>query len=277
MKGRIAALLIIAVMLLPVAGLMYASDEAEAVPGPIDFTGIIEYNGKLMTGAEVYLVWIYDINSEPLIGRATTGPDGSFTISIEGTYDDTADNPVTLTCMTDDVVCKSAVINTKSLIVGKNVDLGTINDFPRGYTEKAEITVLGTVKYGGTAIEGARVTLVNRITEEIITYKNTDNKGAFELKCGPGDYYVTVERGGFFDWESTTLNLGDTNSFVFDDDIYLTITPEDTYWGLDLPHLFSLIGLFIALILLISVVTYVMWIRKHPGKIRIVDDDPNDE
>lgn len=276
MKGRITAMLILAVILLPVAGLVCSSDEAEAASDTI-FTGIIEYKDNLMKKAEVRLDWKEDGDStERLLGIGETNDNGRFTIKINGDYYFNAETSVIVRCTTKDVVCISLPIPVTSP-TSANVDLGSITTFPNVYTPKAEITVLGYVKYEGTTVEGAEVTLLkNDETKLEVTFTDTDNRGVFEFKCVPGDYYITVKHKGFFDSEPIEFTLGDSISKVLPD-TNLIISPEITYFGLDLPHLLTLFGMLMALILLMGVVIYVIWARKHPGQIRIIDDSPDDE
>ena len=276
MKGRIAALLVIAVFLLPVAGLI-ASEDAEAAPEYITFTGIVEYNDQPIKGAEVHLVWsVKDsdsgiINSR-LIGIGWTDDNGEFSVTIYGSYDSTFDNFATIYCFAGNILISKE--GEFSDPISKKVNLGDITDFPQGWTPQPEITVLGSVKYEGISVEGAKVTLVNAMTNKEIIFDNTDKQGAYELKWMPGNYYITIERGGFFDWESPIFELGESNSKILD--ATLTVSPETTYFGLDLPHILTVFGLFLALILLIAVVIYVMWAKRHPGQIRIIDDSPDE-
>jgi len=266
MKGRIAALLIIAAILLPVAGLI-VSDDAEAAYGTIDFSGTIEYKGVSMKNTEIRLDW--DGSTEPFIGFGETDNNGKFTITYTGYYNPNAETSVIIRCTSKDVFRISAAIPI-DIPIGSSVELGTItdSDFPTVYAPKAEITVLGTVKYGGTTVEGARVALFkDNGTKVEVDFINTNNNGVFEFKCVPGDYYIIVERNGFFNSEPLEFTIGDNVTKVLPE-IYLIITPDTTYMGFDLPHLFTLIGLFMALILLLAVVIYVLWIRRHPGKIR---------
>ncbi len=271
MKGRIAALLVIAVFLLPVAGLI-ASEDAEAAPKDITFTGIIEYNDQPIE-AEVHLVWSMKGSDTKYIGIGWTEGDGKFSIIIKGDYDIAVENSVMVYCITKDIVRISAPKEFNE-VVGNKVDLETITEFPQGYTPKAEITILGSVKYEGVSVEGAKVTLVNQETKMEIIFDNTDKQGAYELKWMPGTYYITVERGGFDDYKSNNFVLGHSNSEIID--VTLIVSPETTYFGMDLPHVLTVFGLFLALILLIAVVIYVMWARKHPGQIRIIDDSPDE-
>ncbi len=266
------ALLILAVFLLPVAGSMYNSDEADAASSDTTFTGIIEYNDIPIEEANVHLVWTNgsDLRS---IGIGETDQNGSFTIVIEKEYDPAAVNSIEITCTTMDTVYISGIIDKDLEMIGNVVDLETI-DIPRRYVSTPEITVLGIIKYESTTVKGAKVTLIKEDVE--ITFTNTDSRGVYEFKCKPGTYSIVVERGGFFDSEPIEYTFGDKSSVVLSD-IYLVISPETTYLGLDLPHLLTLSGLFMALILLLAVVIYVLWIRKHPSQIRIIDDSPDND
>ena len=266
------ALLILAVFLLPVVGSMYDSDEVSAASDETTFKGIIEYNDELIKEAEVHLAWTVNEDGPSFIGIGKTNELGEFIIVIEENYDTADTNSIEITCTTMDIVYISGT-KTKNAIVGNIVDLEII-DITRRYVSTPEITLLGTIKYEGTVVKGAKVTLIKEDVE--ITFTNTDSRGVYEFKCKPGTYLITVERGGFFDPEPLEYTFGDKSNVVLPD-IYLTISPETTYLGLDLPHVLTLFGLFMALILLLAVVVYVLWIRRHPGQIRIIDDSPEDE
>ncbi len=273
MKSRIAALLLIAVLVLPLAGLALSVDEAYAA-GDVTFTGVArDSDGNPLTGADVRLEWDAGDTGVGASGTVTSGSDGGFTVVLPGTYDDSIANIVKITYKKDPLmmICDDVVLEDYA-ISGTTFDLGEV-DAVFEYTMGKNMTVVGTVKYGSELIPGATVSLL-RSNGSVAGTDTTDSDGKYLIECEPGTYTVTVKRGGFEEAikEDITVGTG-TASSSETCDFQLVKTPEQTYWGLDLPHLFTLVGLFIAGILLIVVTAYVVYVRRHHGRLKIVDDE----
>ncbi len=248
-------MLLISVLLLPLGGLVLSVDEAYAAD-EVTFTGIAQdSDGEPLAGAEVYLMWDAG-DTGKVWGTATSNPDGAFTVVLPETYD-----PQTNTLI---LVYKTST----QIMICDEIDPGTLTDFNLGgvravyqYTTERNMTVVGTVKYGSELISGATVTLLDPNG----AVKGTDTTGAdgkYSIDCEPGTYTVTVRCGGFEDAAQYNIGVGYESSSKTCD-FYLVLTPEETYWGLDLPHLFTLVGLFVAGILLIIVTAFIIYIKRH--------------
>lgn len=62
-----------------------------------------------------------------------------------------------------------------------------------------------------------------------------------------------------------------------EDDSDLLMEPETTYWGFDLPHLFTIFGLTAALVLLGVVFLYVFWMKRHPESLKMINGGPDEK
>ena len=133
-----------------------------------------------------------------------------------------------------------------------------------------------SVEYLNVGINGAKITVKN-IEKGTIILGTTDKNGICKLNLESGTYKISIEKGGFIDWETADddIELGDKAEVQLN--VQLTLAPETTYWGYDLPHLFALMGGVTALLLIMFVLIYMAWTRTHPGNIRIIDDSPDEE
>ncbi len=133
-----------------------------------------------------------------------------------------------------------------------------------------------SVEYLNVGINGAKITVKN-IEKDTIILGTTDKNGICKLNLESGTYKISIEKGGFIDWETADddIKLGDKAEVQLN--VQLTLAPETTYWGYDLPHLFALMGGVAALFLIMFVLIYMAWTRTHPGNIRIIDDSPDEE
>ncbi len=271
MKIRIAALLLISVLVLPLAGLVLSIDEAYAAD-EVTFTGTAQdSDGEPLADAEVRLEWFAGDTGVGVFGTDETDSDGVFTVVLPGTYDPGLTNTVTLTYKTQTqiMICEEIDLGDYEISV-TSFDLGDVRAMYE-YTVDKNMTVVGTVKYGSELISGATVTLLNQ-TGTVEGSDTTGADGKYIIECEPGTYIVTVKRGGFEDAAQYNITVG-TESSSRTCDFYLELSPVQTYWGLDLPHLFTLMGLFIAGILLIIVTAYVVYVKRHNGKLKIVNDE----
>lgn len=103
----------------------------------------------------------------------------------------------------------------------------------------------------------------------------TEENGRYEFKLEPGKYKISIERGGFLDWE-TDEDIELKDNAIVPLNVQLTLAPEKTYWGFDLPHLFAIMGGVLALLLIVLVLSYMFWVKIHPGNIRVIDDSPDE-
>lgn len=67
---------------------------------------------------------------------------------------------------------------------------------------------------------------------------------------------------------ATTINQDDSDPLM---------EPETTYWGFDLPHLFTIFGLTAALVLLGVVLLYVFWMKRHPESLKMINGGPDEK
>lgn len=272
MKFRIMALLLISVLVLPMAGLVLNIDEAYAAED-FTFTGIAQdSDGKPLSEADVRLDWNAKDAEIAVSIKVTSGTDGSFTVVLPGTYyTDLTDSTVILTYDTGTQIMVCEAINLGDYTIsGTALDLGSVRAMYE-YTVDKNMTVVGTVKYGSDLISGATVTLFDQ-AGDVEGTDTTEADGKYSIECEPGTYTVTVKRGGFEEAVQYNITVG-TGSSSRTCDFYLELTPVQTYWGLDLQHLFTLVGLFIGGILLIAVTAYVVYVKRHNGKLKIVNDE----
>lgn len=280
MRNRTLALLIIALFLVPM-GLAYNMDEAEALSDTVVFQGELSYDNKPIQGATVYLKWVIEDDELEGVSEAKSDKNGRFKVNIpEANYpeEEIMGSRVTLTCVTDNHVrIQSIVIDGNHLFeydsANRKIDLDKVKAFTRVYVLTKSINLEVSVEYGNVGIDGARVTLKNVDTGNI-EIKTTDSAGVCKFECIPGDYEIRVEKGGFVNWESEEyLRLEQTAEVR--ETVKLTLAPVKTYWGFDMPHLFTIIGLVMALILTSLVLVYMFWLKRHPGPTRVIDDSPD--
>ena len=271
MKSRIAALLLVAVMILPMAGLLLSVDEAYAADYTT-FTGIAQdSDGTPLGDVEVRLDWAVGGTGFAVSGTALSDADGNFSIVLPGTYDISKTNTVTISYRNDlhIMICDDVALEDYT-ISGTTFDLGEVKALYI-FTIGKNMTVTGTVKYGSELIGGATISLL-KSNGTVAGTDTTGTDGKYEIKCEPGTYTITVKRGGFEDQIINGVVVGEDSSSITKD-ISLVLTPQQTYWGLDLPHLFTIVGLIVAGILLMIMMAYVVYTRRHHGKLKIVDDE----
>lgn len=265
-------MLLVAVMVLPMAGLLLSADEAYAA-GDVTFTGIAQdSDGNPLGDVEVRLDWTVGDTDFAVSGTAHSNVnDGSFSIALPGTYDDSLTNTVTISYRNElhIMICDDIILEDYT-ISGTTFDLGGVKA-PHVYTKDKNMTVMGTVKYGSELISGATVSLL-KSNGAVVGTDTTGADGKYEIRCEPGTYTITVERGGFEDQTIDGVVVGEDSSSTTKD-INLVLAPEQTYWGLDLPHLFAVVGLIMAGILLMIVMAYIVYTRGHRGKLKITDDE----
>ena len=274
MKGRVTALMIVILMLVPAAVLVLSIDEAEAAPETVHFKGVVKYDGKTVEDADICLMWqqIVPGDTSPIKGiESGSGSivNGEFDVTITGVYYPDASHTISISC----------VYGANNLpLTGPWMDVpepkGGIVELPAPYVfDLPDVNITGSVEYGGSGVEGATVSLIQN--GKSVSSVVTSNDGVFELGFKPGNKYsILVERGGFIDFET---NAQEYTTSVNIPVITLQLAPETVYWGFDMPHLFSLIGLTAAFVLLGVVLLYVFWMKRHPESLIMIGDSLDDE
>ena len=279
MKNRTAVMFIAAFFIIS-GGLAYVVDEAEAAPGTVVITGELYDGDTPIKNAEVFIKWnINDELKDTWYGSGVkTNPAGKFTVrlSLDTALSEIQGSPLQVMCITKNFVRISQVINDKNIeekSEGFNIDLGRVDEFPVKYMETESITVDVFVMHGNVGISDARVSVksVGETGTGSVKVETTDENGRCKFELKVGEYSITVERGGFEDWVSAEpLVLG--KEAQVPKNIELVISPVKTYWGFDLPHLFTVMGVFTALVMTSLVFLYMLWINKHPGLTKVIDD-----
>ena len=285
MRNRTLALLIMAFFLIPM-GLAFSVDEAEA-SGTTTVIGELyeDSDGNPIANAEVYVKWDIDENFGNMwYGTGVrTDSSGKFTMVLPEGFAQSAVEVTSMwiMCKTDSHVRISQEEKlSDSDIEGPSgnltIDLGRIYKFPGKYIETESIVLDVYVKYNNVGIGDAQVTV--RSVEEggtgSVKIETTDGNGYCKFDLKPGKYSITVERGGFVEWKTEEpIDLGE--QVQVQEHIDLKILPVKTYWGFDLPHLFTMIGLVTALIMTSLVLVYMFWVKRHPGPTRVIDDSPD--
>ena len=286
MQKRVAVLVMAAIFLIPM-GFLSTIGEAEASPDTVIVGNIQESDGSPIVDVTVLLNW--DITTE-LSGvwyesTSKTNNNGEFEIIIpeEFTKSEMENTTIILRYQTGGLtgyIAESGNIDiTVKNITESGTDVGIKiekwNNFPIKYISTPNIIVKVFVEYDNVGINDAKITVKNTETNMTII-GTTEENGRYEFKLEPGKYKFSIERGGFLDWE-TDEDIELKDNAIVPLNVQLTLAPEKTYWGYDLPHLFALMGGVTALLLIMFVLIYMAWTRTHPGNIRIIDDSPDEE
>ncbi len=279
MQSRTAVILFAALFLIPL-GLAYMVDEAEALPGTT-VTGTIQ-DPEIFTDGEVYVKWnIY--GGEDWYHAGTADDKGEFMVTLPVDVlhdDDVSGTKMWVMCKTKNHFRISGVIPVADKYASESgeseVDLGILDNFPGKYIETESITLNILVGYGNVGISDARVTIksVGESGTGAIVFETTDESGRCKFDLKTGEYTILVEKGGFEDWVSVTPIVLEAEAQV-QSKIDLVLSPVKTYWGFDLPHLFTVMGLSMALIITSLIVLYMLWIKRHPGLTKVIDDSPD--
>lgn len=280
MEKRTAVLLLVAMFLVPM-GLISTIDEAEASPGTV-FIGELKDGTEIISNADVYLEWSVAGESESVMWISESDELGKFEIVVPFTFDDLKvdGSTVTMTCKTFNYIRISEEIELDADTINyddstKTVNLGEIKSFPKKYIITKSISLEVFVGHNNVGIDNARVTIKNIDTGHVEETKTTNRAGYCNFDFVPGNYEITVERGGFVDWGPDPIEL-EKEAYV-SKNVQLTPSPVATYWGFDLPHLLMMIGLTVALILTVSILLYMLKIRNNHEYIRVVDDSHDDD
>lgn len=250
---------------------MSSADNASADP-TVTFKGTAkDSDGNVLTDIEVRLDWTAGDNMT--VTKTVESDDGNFSVEFAGTYDDSLDNTLDIEYASLLQIMKCEKVDLSEYTpIGSTFELND-NDTRAifEYTIGKNMKVVGTVKYGSELIGGATVTLFDA-SDKIEGTQTTEADGKYQIVCEPGTYTLMVKRGGFEDVIITDVSVG-TDSSLVTKDIDLVLLPEQMYLGMDLPHLFAIIGLTLAAIMLALVIVYVIYMRRHHGALKIVDDE----
>jgi len=131
--------------------------------------------------------------------------------------------------------------------------------------KSSEGTISGNISYSGGGIKNATVTL-NPLNGSPQRSAVTDSNGNYTIECPVGRYELTVHCQGFEPSESVEVLIpGATGNFI------LQKSHVREYMGLDLAHIFMLLGVCLGVAL-----AFVAWTvsrrRNDPSGLEIIDD-----
>ncbi|MFA6804053.1 MAG: carboxypeptidase-like regulatory domain-containing protein [Candidatus Methanomethylophilaceae archaeon] len=285
MRKGLVAVIAVAIMILALVPFVDGGSDGANAPDTGGFTikGYVKEGGALFNNDDAYMV---------LIIRGTETGEVKQSVEITNGYFEFTNVPlgvayyISLNCPKYSIeYTPGKYISEYSTTISSDIAYQIIN-WPTPSNNTYQITgsadgtqcigvystygkITGTVTEGSYRISGARVDILGKDTDNMISTAFTKN-GTFTItNCPTGTYDVKVTMEGYETYETEITVLPDPviNTIY----VQMVSAPSGGIMGIDLPHFLMIVGGVIAGILVIVSVVYRVRMRKD--RIPVVYDD----